>query len=697
MNMKSLILIGLFAISGLFAAWYPQVDFAEKESMILDAVVRFLDAYHFSPKTIDDNFSEQTYDLYLDYIDNGKRFLTEAEIKELEVYKTQIDDQVNLRTTGFFDLSMEKIEYGHTRAKAIFEKLIATDIPLQSERTIEMDSEKRSFVKDDVELEQFWKDMLSYDLIDRIKDKQEAQKDSVEQLGFDELKSKATSEMKESYEDWFTRLEKTRRSDYFETFVNTLTHVYDPHSDYFNPKEKEDFDIRMGGKLKGIGARLVADGEYTKVTEIIPGGPAWKGKELQANDLIMKVRQEDEEEPLNIQGMRVDEVVTYIRGEPGTIVFLTVKSTDGSIKIIEIERDEVIIDEGFAKSLILDIPEVSDNIGYIKLPRFYDSFEGKVGNSCAKDVAAEIEKLKENNVNGIILDLRNNGGGSLRDVVTMSGLFIEEGPIVQVKPRNKDAFLYKDKDDDVQYDGPLIVMVNQFSASASEILAAAVQDYNRAIVVGSKSTFGKGTVQRFVDLDEAFRGDDKFKPLGNLKISMQKFYRINGGSTQLKGVVPDIILPDNYHYIETGEKDYDYAMDWSEIDEVEYSQDTYVVGDLDYYVNNSAQRVAANENFQMVLENAKRLKDMRDDSNYPLDLDSYVSKMDERKAAADKFENLYDIDIESLQIKNLDQDLASLSEDESKQARNEEWIKGVQKDFYIEEVMHIMKDLRSKK
>jgi len=695
MNMKSLILVSLFALSGLFAAWYPKVNFAEKESMILDAVVRFLDAYHFSPKTIDDSFSKQTYDLYLDYIDNGKRFLTEVEIKELEAYKTQIDDQVNLRTTGFFDLSMEKIEYGHTRAKAIFGKLIETDIPLQSERMIEMDSDKRSFVKNDTELEQFWKDMLSYDLIDRIKDIQEAQQDSVTKLSFDEIKSKSTKEMKESYEDWFTRLEKTKRSDYFETFVNTLTHVYDPHSDYFNPKEKEDFDIRMGGKLKGIGARLVADGEYTKVSEIIAGGPAWKGKELLANDLIMKVRQKGEDEPVNIQGMRVDEVVTYIRGEPGTIVFLTVKSTDGTVKVIEIERDEVIIDEGFAKSLILDIPEVSDNIGYIKLPRFYDSFEGKVGNSCAKDVAAEVEKLKANNVNGIILDLRNNGGGSLRDVVTMSGLFIEEGPIVQVKPRNKDAFLYSDKDDDVQYTGPLIVMVNEFSASASEILAAAVQDYKRAIVVGSKSTFGKGTVQRFVDLDEAFRGDDKFKPLGNLKISMQKFYRVNGGSTQLKGVIPDIILPDNYHYIETGEKDYDYAMDWSEIDKVDYGQDTYVIDNMDYYVTNSAARIAGNENFQMVLENAKRLKEMRDDSNYPLDLDAFEAKMDARKKAADKFENLYDVDIESLAIKNLEQDKVALAEDESKQARNEEWIKGVQKDFYIEEVMYIMKDLIS--
>jgi len=376
---------------------------------------------------------------------------------------------------------------------------------------------------------------------------------------------------------------------------------------------------------------------------------------------------------------------------------LTVKGVDGAVRVVEIERDEVIIDEGFAKSLILGDTDGVNNIGYIKLPRFYDSFEGKVGNSCAKDVAAEIEKLKENNVNGIILDLRNNGGGSLRDVVKMSGLFIEDGPIVQVKPREKKAYLYEDKDDEVQYNGPVIVMVNEFSASASEILAAALQDYKRAIIVGSKSTFGKGTVQRFVDLDEAFRGDDKFKPLGNLKISMQKFYRVNGGSTQLKGVVPDIILPDNYHYIETGEKDYDFAMDWSEIDNVDYDQDVYVINDMDYYVNNSATRIADDENFKLILENAKRLKAMRDDSNYPLDLEQYSAKMNERKESAKKYENLFEDNIETLVINNLPQDESGLLEDESKKARNDEWIKGVQKDFYLEETLHIMEDMINKK
>jgi len=696
MNMKSLILLGVFAVSGMFAAFYPQVSFEEKESMILDAVVRFLDAYHFSPEAINDQFSEKAYDLYIDYLDGGKRFFTEEELAELKPYKTQIDDQINLRTTGFFGLSMDKLDIAHARAKSIFEKVIDEDLKLESSTIYETDADKRSFAKNGDDLVEVWKNMLTYDLIDRVNNKVKAQQDSSVQQSVLELQVKAKEEMKESYDRWFERIDKTRRSDYFETYVNTMTHVFDPHSDYFNPKEKEDFDIRMGGKLEGIGARLTPDGEFTKVSEIIPGGPAWKGKQLEVNDLILNARQDTEATSIDFTGMRLDDVVQHIRGKKGTIVHLNVKKTDGSTTTIIIERDEVIIDEGFAKSLILDVPGSIENIGYIKLPRFYDSFEGKVGNSCAKDVAAEVEKLKANQVGGIILDLRNNGGGSLRDVVTMSGLFIEKGPIVQVKPRERPAYVYDDTDNNVQYKGPLIVMVNEFSASASEILAAALQDYDRAVIVGSKSTFGKGTVQRFVDLDEAFKGDDKFKPLGNLKITMQKFYRINGGSTQLKGVTPDIVLPDNYHYIETGEKDYEFPLEWSEIDAVDYTQNVYMIDNMDALKANSSSRIGGNENFNLVLENAKRFKNLREESQYPLNLDGFTALMDQREEEAKKFENLFDKNIENLVVRNLPNDMKKFATDESKKARNDEWVENVNKDFYLEETMYIMKDLMKK-
>jgi len=693
--MKSLILIILIAASGVFATLFPKVSFEEKESMILDAVMRFLESYHFVPQTINDEYSEQTFDLYIDYIDGGKRFLTVPEIEILANYKTLIDDQIKERNMEFFDRSMEVLDAATDRAEVIYNKIKTENLDIYSEGKIEMESDNRNFPENEAALEDRWRSMMTYDLIGRIHDKIKAQKDSAEVKSIEELQEKAMESMVESYDGWFERIGKLRRSDRFETYINTITHMHDPHSDYFNPKEKQDFDIRMGGKLEGIGARLVPDGDFIKVKEIIPGGPAWKGKELEAEDILTMVRQDGEESAMDLFGMRLDDAVQKIRGKKGTIVFLTAKKPDGSSKVIRIVRDEVIIDESFAKSLILDIPGQVKNIGYINLPTFYDSFENNKGNSCAKDVATEIEKLNENNVNGIILDLRNNGGGSLRDVVTMSGLFIENGPIVQVKPRDKKAYIYSDKDKSVQYDGPVIVMVNQFSASASEILAAALQDYNRAVIVGSNSTFGKGTVQRFVNLDEAYKGDDAFKPLGNLKITMQKFYRINGGSTQLKGVIPDIILPNEYHYIDTGEKDYDHAMSWSEINPVNYSQDVYEVTNMDVLRSNSGSRVKASENYDLVLENAERLKQVREESIFPLNLDDYTSIMNLREIEAEKFDSLYDHKIDQLKISNLPQDEPTFTEEDGKMERNEKWIKNMNEDFELEETLYIMRDMIS--
>ncbi|MEL6926775.1 MAG: carboxy terminal-processing peptidase, partial [Bacteroidota bacterium] len=328
-------------------------------------------------------------------------------------------------------------------------------------------------------------------------------------------------------------------------------------------------------------------------------------------------------EPVDVTGMQVTDVVKYIRGKKGTTVNLHVKKVDGSTTIIPIVRDIVIIDESYAKSLIIDDPNGAGKIGYIKLPRFYADFNRRGGRSCATDVAKELEKLKSHKVDGVVLDLRNNGGGSLRDVVQMSGLFIEEGPIVQVKARESSADVLEDTDPSVQYDGPLVVMVNSFSASASEILAAALQDYGRAVIVGSNSTFGKGTVQRFFDLDRAIRGNAEVKPLGEVKVTIQKFYRINGGSNQLKGVIPDIVLPDRYHYLKLGEKENEYAMQWSSIEPVDYSQSVTSLDNMDKIKAASQTRVENDPTFGLILESAKRLKEQRDDTDYTLNLKEF--------------------------------------------------------------------------
>ena len=706
MKWTGLLFIGMLFSTVFVWAYFPQEgEGKEKESMILNAVVNYLDALHFNPQDFDDEFSNKVFKGYLEAIDPSKRFLLQSEVDQLSIYQNEIDNQIQLRNFDFFDASLDIIDNSRKRAKTVFSEVIAEGLDGATTDKIEMDRDKRRYTESEAELKMLWKNLLKYDYNNRLRNKIEEQEQRIEKESEPdyegektptkteaELKAEVVEKIETTYQDWFKRLTQDKRSDRFETYINSVTHLFDPHTDFYNPKEKQDFDIRMGGKLEGIGARLQTDGDYTKVTNIIPGGPAWKGKDLEVDDLITTVTQKDGE-PLDITGMRIDDVVTHIRGKKGTVVILTVKKVDGSIQSIEIERDEVIIDEGFARSLTLDIPDVIENVGYIKLPKFYSSFEKKDGNSCAKDVAKEIEKLNDLNVNALILDLRNNGGGSLQDVVDMTGLFIEEGPIVQVKPRNKSAYLYDDKDPKVQFDKPMIVMVNQFSASASEILAAALQDYKRAIIVGSNSTFGKGTVQRFVDLDKAYRDLDELKPLGQLKITMQKFFRVNGGSTQLKGVTPDIIFPDNYHFIETGEKDYDHAMEWTEIDAVDYSQNVYHIPSVSSLNMKSQTRTGAQEDFQMVLENAARLKKNRDQTEYPLDFAAYNELMDLREEEAEQFSELFDNTVESLKMENLAVDLELINSDESRIARNDDWKEGISKDFYLEETMHILKDM----
>ena len=691
------VVIGLIALMSVSFVTNeaPIYNGKEKESAIVEAVLKYLDVLHFSPKEINDKFSEEVFGEYLKSIDNSKRFLLKSEVGDLMSSKTSIDDQINTRSLEFFDQSIQLIDAGIARANTIYHEVLECDMDFTEKETYITDPEKRTYAKNEKQLKELWRKSIKMDILNKIDQKlEEQEKDTTDavKLTFDEIELEAVEETKKNFDDWFVRLSKVRRSDRFENYVNAITHVFDPHSDYYNPKEKKDFDIRMGGKLEGIGARLSPDGEYTKVVSIVPGGPAWQGKELEVDDLITAVRQEGAE-AVDITGMRLDDVVAKIRGDKGTTVILSVKRSDGTYHNISIVRDEVILDESFARSLIIEIPDMIDNVGYIRLPKFYSSFEGNKGNSCAVDVAKEVEKLKAENVNGIILDLRNNGGGSLQDVITMTGLFIEEGPIVQVKANGQEARVYRDKDDEVQYDGPMIVMVNEFSASASEILAAALQDYGRAIIVGSGSTFGKGTVQRFQNLDQYIQGMDDMKPLGEIKLTNQKFYRINGGSTQLKGVQSDIVLPDTYSMVDYGEKEYDYALPWTQIDPLEYSQDVYKVSNIESLASKSAARIADNTKFDLVEVQASLMKKYRDQSEMSLNLEEYRAYLSAREMESKEFEEVMDQDVEDLTIKNLAVDTEIFKTDEAKAERNTEWINTIQKDFYLEETLNILKDL----
>ncbi|HHH53330.1 MAG TPA: tail-specific protease, partial [Bacteroidetes bacterium] len=606
------LIIGLLATVGLVLGnQYKSIDKTEQEKAIVYTVKNMLDYVHFSPQKLNDDFSKQFYTEYLNDLDGLKRFLTKQDKNELSQYQYQLDDQILDRNLEFFDLSYLKINTGIEKVKSFYKEILSKPFDFNKKESIELDPDKRTWTENDEELKDEWRKFLKYEVLTRLENKLEDQKktenDSLKSKSFEELEKEARERVEKNYDDMFHRLDKLRRSDRFEIYVNAFTSLYDPHTEYYSPKDKEDFDIRMGGKLEGIGARLQADGDYTKVASIIPGGPAWKGKELEPKDIILKVAQGDSDEFVDLTGMRLDDVVRLIRGKKGTKVRLEVKKPDATIKIIEIIRDEVIIDETKAKSLLLGMDGKIDSVGFIRLPSFYSDFKSD-GNNCADDIKSELEKLKEKNVKGIILDLRYNGGGSLRDVIKIAGYFIKQGPVVQVKPGKEKPYIHKDNDSQVVYDGPLIILINEMSASASEIMAAAMQDYNRAIIVGSKASFGKGTVQRFFDLDNMIRGADDIKPLGNLKVTTQKYYRISGGSTQLKGVESDIILPDNYMYIDVGEREYKHAMPWDKIQKLEYSQDVFNLKNKEEIIKKAKERVQQDTIFKYINDNALRMK-----------------------------------------------------------------------------------------
>jgi len=689
-------LTGLLGYLGI--ASFQRPDNGDKEKVILSAVIQLLEKGHFKDIPINDDLSEKLYHTYLDRLDGMKRFLIMGDLDLMDDYRDSLDDEIIMNNLKFFDISYDVINKAIDKTRKWYPEILSQPFDFSIKDSIQTDGTKRSFAKDDAELKEFWRAYLKYETLTRLAEKLKDQDEATEEpeggkKSVAELEADVRKDVKEVFDDWYERMDKVRRSDRFEMYINSLTNVFDPHSDYFNAKEKEDFDINMSGRLEGIGARLQMDGDFTKVVAIIPGGPAWKQKELEVDDKIFKVQQETQVEPVDVTGWLVDEVVGLIRGPKGTKVTLTVKKTDGAVKEITIVRDEVILDEGFAKSAILDLDGQIGSVGYITLPKFYADFENPDGRSCFEDVATEVKKLMAADVKGIILDLRNNSGGSLNDVVQMSGLFIEGGPIVQVKSRGMDAKSLFDKDSDVLYKGPLVVMVNTQSASASEILAAAMQDYGRAVIVGSHSTFGKGTVQRFFDLDQVVQGNDQLKPLGELKITLQKFYRVDGGSTQLKGVIPDINLPDNQQFIDSGEKDLDYPMEWTEISPVPHKQDIIDLStSMETLKKNSEARIKASPQFSKVIANAMRIKQFQDETVVPLQLDQYRALDLAREEESTAFKKAF-VKINGLQPQNLAMDLPAIQSDSSKIGRNQAWFDSLEKDIYIEETLHIMKDL----
>jgi len=666
----------------------------EGESILLQAINMSLQGAHYDPPVVDDAFSQKAFDLYLKNIDGNKRLLLASDTVQLVNYRNEIDNEINDGTYKLFDLSLELIEKQTKATEVYFEEILAQPFSFIENEEVNL-GEDMPFAKDETELRDRWRKYLKYSVLSRLHDDIIAQEKTIEKgdtiftpKSYDSLEYLARKNVLKTHRDWYKRLNRLDRKDRLALYINSITAVYDPHTNYFPPEQKEDFDIQMSGQLEGIGAQLQEKDGYIKITNIIPGGPSSLQGELMANDLILKVKQEGGE-PIEIIDWRINDAVKIIRGKKGTKVTLTVRKPDGSVKNITITRDVVVLEETYAKSLVL---HDQDNIktGYIYLPTFYADFQNPRGRFSWKDVKVEVEKLKATGIKGIILDLRNNGGGSLDDVVKMGGLFIDQGPIVQVKEKGRQAQVLEDRYPGAEWDGALVIIINEFSASASEIMAAAMQDYDRAVIVGSSSSHGKGTVQRFLNLNQTLRNKN-LPDLGSVKLTIQKFYRINGDATQLKGVSSDVVLPDNYMYIKTGENENDYAMAWDQI-----SSSKYETKPLDAHnkaIKKSQVRVKKNETFNLIEENARRWELQRETNTFPLSLEAYKAQEVKEKKEGEKYEALNKIVINGFVVKNIPSDLALINSEESRVKRNEEWIKGIAKDPYVYEALQIIEDL----
>ncbi|MEW6134255.1 MAG: carboxy terminal-processing peptidase [Bacteroidota bacterium] len=673
-----------------------QVDDQKRNLILMDLLKRSLDEGHFNPIPLDDNYSRRVYKVFLEQTDPFKRFYTQEDLALLKPYETQIDDEFKNYSTEFFDLAYQLFDKRFNQIDKWYQEILSKPFDFNRDENFEMDPEKRDWPANEKELRFAWEQMLKYETLTRLADmleqqeKAKANPDSARKIKTtNELEQEAREKVKKRYADWFHEMKKLDKSDRFGDYLNALCSVFDPHTNYFPPKDKADFDIQFSGQLEGIGATLQSKDGYVTIVNIVPGGPAWKQGELEVNDKIIKVAQGDGE-PVDITDWRVDKAVQLIRGKKGTTVKLTVRKLNGTEKTITIVRDVVVIEETYAKSAVLVDTLTGARVGYIFLPSFYANFDDPNGRSSSQDMLREVNKLKNEGVEGIILDLRGNGGGSLQDAIEIAGLFIDQGPVVQVKGKIGAARVYGDPQPGVVYAGPLVVMVNGISASASEILAAALQDHRRALIVGSSNTFGKGTVQRFFNLDDLARGFDEVKPLGSLKMTIQKFYRINGGSTQLRGVSPDIKMSDPYSYIEIGESELKFPMEWTSIEPARYTalDNDKLFGKLK---ENSIKRMKADPLFARLDENARLVKKRRDETLIPMKLDNFLSRKRMYDAEAKTFDSLAKAPL-SIKPMALKEDINRLAADTTKTNILTRWIKGLRSDAYILESMHIIDD-----
>ena len=671
-------------------------DEPNKDRLLVDLVSYVLDKLHYDPKIINDDFSIKVYDEFIEAIDSQKRFLLESDIEILSKYRLLIDDQINSSDITFFNAAYEALINRISEVEEFYDEILDEPFNFDIDEEINLDYENLNYATNLNDLKNLWRKRLKLSALDAYAAKKEINDDISDseksQIKTDEeIENESRSSIKDNLKDFFQFNSELERFDWFSIYLNSIVTQYDPHTTYLAPEAKEVFDQNISGKFQGIGARLSKTKQQVEIVEIIIGGPVWRDNLLNVGDIIISVAQSEDEEPTEISLMKLSDATDLIKGEKGTKVYLTVKRVDGGVEQVVVTRDIVELEETYAKSSIIN--DDLSKYGLINLPRFYVDFDDYGERNAATDIKKEILNLKSKGINGLILDLRNNGGGSLKTVVDITGFFIEKGPVVQVKSIGGRKEVLRDNDPSILWDGPLVVLVNEFSASASEILAAALQDYNRAIILGSKQTYGKGTVQNIVDLNNVISGNT-YGDLGSLKITTDKFYRVNGGSTQLEGVKSDIIFPNRYSYIDIGEKDLENPLSWDKIDPARYNNSGKIFN-YSQVISDSKERINDNEYFALIDEHASWIKSQQDDKIVSLDYLTYKGDLESSKSQNNKLKRIEEFESPYIFQWNNTNDNEDVSYNDDIKEIRDRWIESLKKDIYVNEAMNLLRDLSS--
>ena len=697
MKLLGIFASGIISIVIFFELSANKFDDPNKDKLLVELVSVVLDRLHYNPKIIDDEFSISVYNDYIKAIDPQKRFLSKTDIEKFEQYRTLIDEQIKSSSIDFFNLTYETLMSRVDEVESFYLDILNHPFDFNIDETLNTDFEELDYAEGVSDHISIWRKRLKLSTLDGfvtkkiIQDEKEPSDDSGKELKSDiEIEAESRDAIRNNLKDFFDLNDDLERNDWFSIYLNAIVNQFDPHTVYLAPQAKDVFDQNISGKFQGIGARLLKRNQQVEIAEIIIGGPVWRDKLLNIGDLILGVSQTPDEEPVDISIMKLTNAVDLIKGEKGTKVYLMVKRVDGGIEQVEITRDIVELEETYAKSSL--IFQDSKKYGFITLPSFYFDLNDYGQRNAASDIKKEIIKLKNENVSGIIMDLRGNGGGSLKTAVDITGFFIDQGPVVQVKSIGGRKEVLKDQDSSIIWDGPLIILVNEFSASASEILAAALQDYNRAIIIGSKQTYGKGTVQNILSLNQFISGNT-YGELGYIKLTTDKFYRISGGSTQLEGVKSDVVFPNRYSYIDIGERDLDNPLSWDQINSAQYAPLARQIY-YDKTLENSKNRISKNEFFNIIDEQARWVKEQQEDNTVSLNYNIYKMDLDNTKKESEKFKKIDDFKsnyrFEWLRDNVLNEEIP----DEIIERRNR-WVEDLQKDLYVDEAINILGDLSS--